>query len=526
MRFSAHLWLVTASAIALFHTSLPAAIAYPPPEDQQATLSVTRHTMQIGGRELHYRATAGYLPVRDHVDKPLADIFFVAYEREDVDSSEVSDLTRVAPPGGPTVGGGAASSLRARPLTFAFNGGPGASAVWLHMGALGPRRAVLGGEGTALPASDALMDNEFTWLEFTDLVFVDPVGTGFSRAAPGIEARQFYEVQKDIEINGAFIRLFVTDHARWLSPQFIVGESYGATRAAAMVRHLQDRYALYLDGLLLLSAALNLATVSFDPGNDLPYVLALPSYTAVASYHGLRAEKPSLNLEKGLERVRTWALEDYAAALALGSALPEARFRETAKRLAEYTGLPEETVVQNHLRISSFTFGQQLLAHPQQVLGLLDGRVTTAAGGPDRRRYTDPSLFVVQGPFVATFNSYVRSDLGFRTERTYIFLSEEANQSWDWGPGQRGYLNVAPALAEAMSLDNRLRVFAAAGIYDLATPFLSQEYVLNHLDLAGNLRRNITFRLYSGGHQIYTSPESLRQLSRDVKAFMAGPEAR
>jgi carboxypeptidase C (cathepsin A) len=489
--------------------------------------------MQVAGRVLHYRATAGYLPIRDPAGNPLADIFFVAYEREDANSSPAPDLTRVvpagpdnqtvAPTGGRPVRGGTARAAGTRPLTFAFNGGPGASAVWLHM-ALGPKRAVLGSAGTALPATDALIDNESTWLEFTDLVFVDPVGTGFSRAAPGVDVKQFYEVQKDVEVSAEFIRRYVTRHERWLSPQFIVGESYGTTRAAALARYLQEHCGLYLRGLILLSSALNMATISFDPGNDLPYVLALPSYTAVAGYHGLLPEKSPLNLRKDLERVRTWALEEYLVTLAQGSPLPETRFRETASRLAEYTGLPEETVVQNHLRISNFVFVQELLAGQRQVLGLLDGRVTTADGGAGPRRYTDPSFFVVTGPFVATFNSYVRSELGFRSERAYVFLSTEANQSWKWQPDRQGYLNVAPKLAEAMNLDPYLRVFAAAGAYDLTTPFLSQEYVLNHLDLAGVRRKNITLRLYSSGHQIYTSLEALQQLTSDVQAFLVEPE--
>ncbi len=483
-----------------------------PMEESPSRYSVTHHALVIEGRQIHYRATAGYMPIRGDSDKLLANIFFVAYEREDANALA----------GGTTLSerGGVPSPASARPITFAFNGGPGASAVWLHVGALGPKRAVLGGDGTTLPESDRLVDNEYTWLTFTDLVFVDPAGTGFSRAAPGVHASQFYEVKKDIEISTEFIRLYVTRYERWLSPQFIVGESYGTTRAAGMVRHLQDDCGLYVDGLILLSSALNMATISFDPGNDLAYILSLPSYAAVARYHGVVVEKPALSLGKVLERARAWALQEYTVALALGSTLPPTQFRETAKKLAEYTGLSEQTIIQSRLRISNFDFAGALLERQGRVLGLLDGRVTTGYGRSGPRRYTDPSFFVVKGPFVTTFNHYIRTELCFQSDLAYVFLSDQANASWNWSGDRPGYLNLAPRLAEAINLDNHLQVFAAAGYYDLTTPWLSQQYVLDHLDLPAPLRANITFQVYPSGHQIYTSTDALRQLTSDVEAFV------
>jgi carboxypeptidase C (cathepsin A) len=365
-----------------------------------------------------------------------------------------------------------------------------------------------------------LVDNEHTWLEFTDLVFVDPVGTGFSRAAAEVDADQFYEVQRDIEIAADFVRLFVTQHERWLSPQFLVGESYGTARAVGMARRLQDRYGLYVNGLILLSSALNLAVISFDPGNDLPYALSLSSYTAVAQYHGQLRERSASDLEQSLQRVRAWALGDYLAALTQGRLLSSAKSREIARRLAEYTGLPEDMIAHNRLRISAIGFAQGLLGRENRVLGLLDGRVTAPNVQLLRRPWIDPSLFIVEGPFAATFNSYVRTQLGFKTDRPYIFLSDKANESWNWGPGRHGYFNIAPVLAAVIGLDNRLRVFAAAGYYDLTTPYLSQEYVFDHLDLPPGLEQNITFRRYHAGHQIYTSQDALRQLTDDVQTFV------
>jgi len=485
--------------------------------------------MLVQGRSIRYRATAGYLPIQRDSGQALANIFFVAYERLDGRDSRngpnrQSDNSAEGGRQLPRVVREIRNPQSAvRPLTFAFNGGPGASAVWLHMGAFGPKRAILADDGTSLPPSNELVDNEHTWLEFTDLVFVDPVGTGFSRPGPGVDANQFYEVQKDIEIATDFVRLFVTQHERWLSPQFLVGESYGTARAVGMARRLQDRYGLYVGGLILLSSALNLGAISFDPGNDLPYALSLPSYAAVAQYHGQLRERSASDPERSLQKVQAWALGDYLAALAQGRLLSPAQSREIAKRLAEYTGLPEDVIVQNRLRISTVGFAQGLLGREGRVLGLLDGRVTAPNVPLPRRPWIDPSLFIVEGPFVATFNSYVRTQLGFKTDRPYIFLSDKANESWNWGPGRQGYLNVAPVLAEAIGLDNRLRVFAAAGYYDLTTPYLSQEYVFNHLDLPPGLEQNITFRHYHAGHQIYTSQDALRQLTDDVRTFVESP---
>jgi carboxypeptidase C (cathepsin A) len=470
----------------------------PGPTEQRV---VTHHAIEVAGRQINYVATAGYMPIRESSGTPLADIFFVAYELEDDSSIDAN-----------------------RPITFAFNGGPGSSSVWLHMGALGPKRALLAEEGTALPRADRLVDNEYTWLEFTDLVFVDPVGTGFSRTRSGVDTSQFYAAEKDVETACAFVRLFVTEHGRWLSPQFIAGESYGTTRAAGMARYLQEHDGLYLNGLVLMSSALDMGAISFNPGNDLPYALSLPSYAAVAQYRGKLAKGLSSDMERTLEEVEAWALDEYLVSLAQGASLPPTRFKEVARQLSQYTGLSEELVAQSDLRISTFTFATELQDGESQTLGLLDGRVTTEVTRSNRQNWVDPSLFVVKGPFVATFNRYIRSDLGFKTNRPYLFLSERANEVWDWGPGRNGYLNVAPDLAQAMNLDTRLRVFAAAGYYDLTTPYLSQEYVLNHLDLASHLRENITLKLYHAGHQIYTSPDCLKELHHDVRAFVTGAQ--
>ncbi len=464
---------------------------------------VTHHTIEIADRQISYRATAGYLPIQTGSGTPEADVFFVAYALEDGSSIDAN-----------------------RPITFAFNGGPGSSSVWLHMGALGPKRVLLADAGTALPLTDQLVDNEYTWLEFTDLVFVDPVGTGFSRARPGTDTSRFYAAEKDIQTASDFTRLYVTEYGRWLSPKFIAGESYGTTRAAGMTRYLQEHYGLYVDGLVLISSALNLEAISFDPGNDLPYVLSVPSYAAVARYHGKLAQGLSADANKTQQKIETWALDEYISVLAQGASLAPSAVREVAGQLSEYIGLSENLVAENDLRISNFDFTGDLLDGENKMLGLLDGRVTTEAIRSDRQNWVDPSFFVVKGPFVAAFNHYIRDELGYKTDRPYVFLAERANEAWDWGSARNGYLNVAPDLAQAMNLDTHLRVFAAEGYYDLTTPYLSQEYVFNHLDLPSHLRENITLTRYPAGHQIYTSPDCLKDLRNDVKVFMADSKDR
>lgn len=496
MRFAAHTLNVLPLLIAL---AVVPAWGQEGDRDSSQNASLSDHTILVAGTPVNYRATAGYMPVRGASERVAAEVFYVAYERLDGGTPD-----------------------KGRPIAFVFNGGPGSSAVWLHMGGIGPKRTPLDRNGTALPRSVTLEDNESTWLEFTDLVFVDPVGSGFSRPAGGGDAREFYEVRRDIEVASDFVRLFATQHGRWLSPQYIVGESYGAARAVGMTRYLQDHYGFYVDGLVLLSPALNMGTVTFDPGNDLPYALSLPSYVAVARYHRLSGERPSFDPDRSLDKIRAWALQDYLAALAQGESLRPAESRRIAGRLAEYTDLPEAVIASNRLRVSSMDFVQELLRTQDLVLGLLDGRVTAPSVGSDGHPWVDPSFFLVQGPFVAAFNDYIRTDLGFKTDRTYVFLSKQANQTWDWGEARHGYLNMAPALAEAMTFDERIRVFNAAGDYDLTTPYASQEYVLDHLNLPARLRGNITFRRYPTGHQIYTSTDALGELTRDVRAFMAG----
>jgi carboxypeptidase C (cathepsin A) len=484
--------------VALMPRSLSAGEEHAPPAAAPAAApAVTHHSIEVNGKRLAYTATAGYLTLTDKEGKPQANIFFVAYTKDGDES-----VTR-------------------RPLAFAFNGGPGASSVWLHLGGIGPKRVPLAGDGTQLPVVDRLVDNEWTWLTFTDLVFIDPVGTGYSRAAPGVDASQFYNVPGDIDASGEFIRRYVTQYERWLSPKLVIGESYGTTRAAGLATRLPQAAGLDLAGVVLLSSALSFQTFFPEGGNDLPYPLALPTFTAVAAYHQrLPAAAPDL------AQVEQWALTEYAAALAQGDRLPEAERSRLLDRLVQLTGLPRDYLEMSHLRVGAAQFTKELLRDQGRVVGLLDGRVagvdTSALG--EFPEY-DPSLFLTTGPYVAVINDYLRRDLGFETTLRYEYLSRQVNREWKYASAGRGYLYVADDLAEAMTKDRRLRVFSGAGRYDLTTPYLSQQYTFDHMELDPSVRGRLTFKVYPSGHQLYTDLASLKELTADAAAFVDGTRA-
>ncbi len=458
-------------------------------------LTETLHTVTVGGVKLDYKATAGTLPLKDDEGKVTANVFFVAYTKTGVD-----DLSR-------------------RPITFAFNGGPGSSSVWLHLGAFGPKRVALAGEGEAPPPPYRLVDNEDTLLDLTDLVFIDPVSTGYSRSPEPKEEAKFHSVEGDVHSVGDFIRLYTTRFDRWESPKFLAGESYGTTRAAGLAGYLQDRHGIYLNGIVLISTVLNFETLRFADGNDLPYVLFLPTYTAAAAYHKKLAADLRADLPKTLAEVEKFAQGEYAAALMKGDDLPDGERKEVEARLARYTGLSEDFIARNDLRIDQSRFCKELLRDEHRVMGRYDSRVT----GPDEdaaseRPGYDPSYTAVQGAFTAAFNQYVRHDLRYENDMNYEVLSGKV-QPWDFGDAKNRYLNVAPTLQKAMTQNRDLHVFVASGRYDLATPFLATEYTFHHLGLEPALRDHVTMAYYEAGHMMYTRPSEHRKLKKDLAAF-------
>ncbi len=489
------------------HPPAPDAKPEPPPPPPVDGLSQTSHSIVINGETIAYTATAGRLVLKaedeKEGEKPKASIFFVAY-------------TRDAGPGvDPT------AHAAARPITFSFNGGPGSSSVWLHLGLLGPRRVVLEEDGRPLPPPYRLVDNTYSLLDKTDLVFIDPVTTGFSRAVPGETDKQFHSFKTDIESVGDFIRLYVSRNHRWTSPRYLIGESYGTTRAAGLSGYLQERHGFYLNGIMLVSVVLNFMTVRFAPGNDLPYLLFLPTYAATARYHGkLGADVPG-DLAELLAEVEAFAMNEYALALLRGDALPAEERTAIAERLARYTGLSADYIARTNLRIDIHRFVKELLRNQRRTAGRLDSRYTgidrDAAG---ERHEFDPSYALIQGPYTGLLNDYVRRELRFDSDLPYEILSDRV-QPWKFDEHQNSYVNVGETLRQAMSMNPHLRVFVANGYYDLATPYLATRYTFDHLELDESLRGNVTMSYYEAGHMMYIHDPSLAQLRNDLAAFLS-----
>ena len=456
----------------------------------------TKHTIKISGQEIKYTATAGTILLKLEDGTPKASVFYVAYTKDNV-----SDTSK-------------------RPVTFTFNGGPGSASIWLHLGAFGPRRVEMGDAGALLPPPYKLVDNEYSLLDVTDLVFIDPVSTGYSRAVPGEAPKQFHGIEEDIQSVGDFIRLYATRNKRWTSPKFLAGESYGTTRAAGLSGYLQQRYGMYLNGIILISSILNFQTAEFDTGNDLPYILFLPTYTAIAWYHKKLPGDLQTDLQKAIQESRDFAAHEYADALMGGDSLPAARRAEIAQKLSRLTGLSAEYIERSNLRIEIMRFDKELLRDQRRTVGRLDGRFTgideDAAGSrPDY----DPSLAAIVGPYTATFHDYVRGDLKFESDLFYEYLTGRV-QPWNFESYQNRYVNVAETLRNAMTHNPFLRVFVGKGYYDLATPFFAAEYTFDHLSLDESLRRHLSGGYYEAGHMMYVHQPSLAKLKQDLARFV------
>jgi len=464
------------------------------PAPARLDLSQTNHTITINGKSIPYLATAGTLPLKEEDGKVTANVFFVAYTKLEEKPEK-------------------------RPITFAFNGGPGSSSVWLHMGAFGPKRVAMTDDGQPLPPPTRLVDNDLSLLDLTDLVFIDPVTTGYSRAASGQDAKKFHGVQEDIQAVGEFIRLYTSRYQRWASPKFLAGESYGTTRAAALSGYLQDRHGMNLTGVILISAVLNFETLRFDEGNDLPFILFLPSYTATAWYHKRLSDELQKDLHATLREVEKFANNEYATALLKGDKLPESDRKLIVTKLARYAGLTEEYIRQTNLRVEIMRFTKELLRSDGITIGRFDSRLrgTDADSAGERHEY-DPSFAVVQGSYTAALNQYVRQELRYESDLPYEILTSRV-QPWEFGEAKNRYLNVAPTLRQAMNKNRHLKVFVASGYYDLATAYFATDYTLNHLRLEPELAKHITSAYYEAGHMMYTHRPSHLKLKKDLTAF-------
>ena len=468
-----------------------------PKADPKDEIVNTEHTITVNGKEIAYTATAGRVVMRTEEGKPRAHIFFIAYTR--------------------TNGGDTAE----RPLTFSFNGGPGSSSVWMHLGLLGPRRVVSGDVDSPQPPPYHLVDNEFTLLESSDLVFIDPVSTGFSRATVGEDPKQFHGLEKDIESVGDFIRLYVSRAKRWRSPKYLIGESYGTTRAAGLSGYLQDRHGMYLNGIMLISTALDFMALDFELGNDLPHVLFLPTYTATAWYHKRLAPDLQADLDKTLAEAEAFAEGEYATALLRGSKLSADERVALVQKVARLTGLTPEYVERTNLRVEIFKFCKELLRDQRRTVGRLDSRFTGIDRDATGAEFAyDPSYAFIQGSYTATLNDYVRGELSFGSDLPYEVLTSLYDK-WDYSSYQNRYVNVAETLRDAMSKNPHLRVFVAQGIYDFATPYFASEHTLNHLELDSSLEGNIVRHRFAAGHMMYVHERSLAELCGQLVAFVA-----
>jgi carboxypeptidase C (cathepsin A) len=470
-------------------------------EEKDPVLSVTEHEITIGGKAIKYRATAGYLVLKSEKGEPRANIFFVAYTK-----LGENDPAK-------------------RPLTFSFNGGPGSSSVWLHLGALGPKRVVMTDKGDSLPPPYKWVDNEWSWLDQTDLVFIDPVSTGYSRAAKDVDPKQFHGFTGDIESVGEFIRLWTTRNQRWSSPKFLVGESYGTTRAAGLSDYLQQKYNFYLNGIMLVSSILNFQTARFAPGNDLPYQLFLPTYTASAWYHGRLKGDLAKDLPKTLARAEQFVLKDYALALMQGDALPAAERSRIAREIVALTGLSEEYVLKQNLRINIFGFVTELMKAENRNIGRLDSRIVGIAdndgggGGRGAGGFFDPSMEAILGGYSTAMNDYARRELKYENDLSYEILTGNV-QPWNYSNVQNEYLNVAETLKRAITKNPFLKVWVSNGYYDLATPYFATDYTVKHMGLDPAVRGNVTMTYYEAGHMMYIHMDSLKKLKADYAAWM------
>jgi carboxypeptidase C (cathepsin A) len=459
----------------------------------QGQISVTKHTMQLNSKELKYTAIAGFLPIINEPNNIEANMFFVAYIRDQEDYTQ-------------------------RPISFAFNGGPGSSSVWLHLGCLGPQRVILQTDAKTPPYT--LVDNKYTWLGLTDVVLIDPIGTGFSYATDEKNEKDFFEIHKDVSSVANFIRLFLTKYQRWPSPKYLVGESYGTLRAVGLLDYLPKEYGIRIDGVVLISSALNFETISFKRGNDLPFALYLPSYAAAAWHHKKLNRDLQTDLQKTLKEVQTWAGDEYLVLLAKGDKLSPAEQNKISDKLVKYTGLSSEFIKNNNFRIDVFSFITELLKDKRHQVGLMDRRVTGIAIPPDEN-YEDPSFTAVKPIFVTALNDYLAKNLDFNSVMPYKSLSMKVNKAWQWGSAAGGFVDFTDSLTKAVSANEKLKVFAAMGYYDLTTPFNTQEYTLDHLGLEAGNRKNIHYFYYPSGHQIYTSQDALEKLKKDITVFFS-----
>jgi carboxypeptidase C (cathepsin A) len=488
-----------------------AAVAATPAEPQER-LVVTEHRLQLGRRTLDYTAVCGSIVLRDRLpsydakdgtrqpDKATASLFFTAYT--------LNGAKKDAPP---------------RPITFSFNGGPGSSSVWLHLGILGPQRVASDEMGAAPAPPFGLVDNEDTLLTDSDLVFIDPVGTGHSRMAEGEKNAEYHEYQRDLDAVGEFIRLYLTRYGRWASPKYLIGESYGTTRAAGLSLHLQDKHDIYLNGVMLVSLAIDLQTLSFDHGNELPYPLFLPTFAATAWYH--KALAPDLQkqpLAQVIAAAETFAHGDYTVALMQGSRLDEKRRSAIAAQVARFSGLSVAYVLKADLRPTDSRYFKELLRERGQVVGRLDSRfLSQDRDDVGESAETDAFMSNVLGAYATGINRVLKETLKYETDAPYV-VHAPIWDKWAWKDFANKYVNVGASLRRAMQANAHMRVYVASGYFDLGTPHAAGDYTLSHLGLRPGAPPRIKVSYFEAGHMMYIHAPSRARMADELRAFVRG----
>ena len=481
--------------------------------------SVTHHQVQ----GLRYTATAGRLPIKNGEGTNEALMFYVAYTLEGADAAT-------------------------RPLTFAYNGGPGSASIWLHMGALGPRTVVMGPNGFMPQPPFRVHDNPYTPLDKTDLVLVDAIGTGWSRPADAAAARKYENPQGDVEAFGEFIRMYISRNERWSSPLYLFGESYGTTRSAGVAGYLQGRGIIF-NGIGLLSMALNFQALAFSPANDAPYPWNVPTYMAIAYYHHKLAPDLQSAIDKcqgnadapcpPLQEAEQWAITDYNAALARGDSMTAQQRQATLDRLARYVGLTKDIIDENNLRIDVGTFDHYLLLDQRLRVGRLDGRYALPEPGfPGARGGgggfpSDPASTATAGPFTMTFYNYIRNELNYKTDLPY-YVSAQQSGMFLWSStettpapgGNQGFQETITPLRAAIVGDPFLKVLVMEGYYDLATPYFQAEYTMHELNLPPQYQKNISYARYWSGHMVYLEQKSHAKMQKDWDTFVEQTQGR
>jgi carboxypeptidase C (cathepsin A) len=469
----------------------------PTPPLVEETPVVTKHSAKIGSKQLNYTVTTGFMPMRNaQTGETEARMFFMAYTLD-----------------------GAMETAK-RPLMFSFNGGPGSASVWLHLGALGPKRVKMLDDGLMPPPPYELADNDFSWFDLTDLVFIDPVGTGYSRATKPEFGAKFWSLSGDVESVGEFIRMYLGRYERWASPLFLVGESYGTTRASGLSNHLFER-GIGLNGIALVSTVMNFQTIRFAEGNDSTYPLIFPSYTATAWYHKrLPSAWQNKPLKEVLREAENFAINELTAALMKGDRLTAQEKQAILEKFSNLSGLSKQFIDNNNFRIDLGMFNKELLRDQKRTTGRLDSRFTGIDRNPAKENPEfDPSMAAIRPPYTAVFNDYVRRQLNFKSDLEYYILGGGINAPWNWNQNN-GYANTAVTLQSAMQKNPYMKIFFASGYYDMATPYFATDYTIAGMNLDPALRKNISTHYYEAGHMMYIEKNSLRKLKEDITTFM------